>query len=445
MITQYIKIQNLFNSIQKFFFSFNYDLMHEPELNNFLKENQKKQKNGINLIPNDNYPSTTILTRLNNILSHSINSNISSLENITIKKCLNAFNLHERDWYINIKENSQSNINISAILSTIGKNSKIMSLNYYHGGDNIFGFEHLNHNFFNNKLYEIEPQMGIIDMEKLYNKAIEFKPNLIFICGNSYPRDWDYEKFKYISNKINCLLMCDMSLNYGLICSNLLKNPFNYCDIITMGSNLLKSGIIFYNKKTISKILNYKNNKIINNKNKIHKNFSSYNNILSIIANQMIEIKSSNYINFSKQIKKNSKSLSKYLLNEGNRLSSNGTDTHLILWDLKPLGINGNQLKKTMELVNIDLKEKSIVNDSDYNNPEGILINVYNVTYKGIKKNDIRVIGNFLMRGVKITQKYYNFKEQTFQKLIENDNEIPFLKRDVMDFVKKFTIDDVKY
>ena len=55
-----------------------------------------------------------------------------------------------------------------------------MSLNYYHGGDNIFSFEHLNHNFFNNKLYEIEPQMGIIDMEKLYNKAIEFKPNLIF-------------------------------------------------------------------------------------------------------------------------------------------------------------------------------------------------------------------------------------------------------------------------
>ena len=159
----------------------------------------------------------------------------------------------------------------------------------------------------------------------------------------------------------------------------------------------------------------------------------------------MIEIKSSNYINFSKQIKKNAKSLSKYLLNEGNRLSSNGTDTHLILWDLKPLGINGNQLKKTMELVNIDLKEKSIVNDSDYNNPEGILISIYNVTYKGIKKNDIRVIGNFLMRGVKITQKYYNFKEETFQKLIENDNEIPFLKRDVMYFVKKFTIDDVKY
>lgn len=180
MITQYIKIQNLFNSIPKFFFSSNYDLMHEPELNNFIKENQIKQKNAINFIPNDNYPSTTILIRLNNILSHSINSNISSLENITTKKCLNAFNLNQKEWDINIKENAQSNINISAILSTIGKNSKIMSLNYYHGGDNIFSFEHLNHNFFNNKLYEIEPQMGIIDMEKLYNKAIEFKPNLIF-------------------------------------------------------------------------------------------------------------------------------------------------------------------------------------------------------------------------------------------------------------------------
>ena len=98
-----------------------------------------------------------------------------------------------------------------------------------------------------------------------------------------------------------------------------------------------------------------------------------------------------------------------------------------------------------MEWVNIYLKEKLIVSDSDFNNLEGILNGIYNVTYKGIKKNDIRVIGNFLMRGVKITQKYYNFKEETFQKLIENDNEIPFLKRDVMDFVKKFTIDDVKY
>ena len=176
MITQYIKIQNLFNSIQKFFFSFNYDLMHVPELRNFLKRSFSSLLDTVFVSKRQ----STILTRLNNILSHSINSNISSLENITIKKCLNAFNLHERDWYINIKENSQSNINISAILSTIGKNSKIMSLNYYHGGDNIFSFEHLNHNFFNNKLYEIEPQMGIIDMEKLYNKAIEFKPNLIF-------------------------------------------------------------------------------------------------------------------------------------------------------------------------------------------------------------------------------------------------------------------------
>ena len=434
MLTKFLNIKSLsFNSlIPKFYHSTINKIITYPEIQRFLNKNQTKQIDGITLIPNENYPGISILTRLNKIISDSLDKENSYLENNANRRCLNAYDLNSNNWEINLKENTL-NINLLAMISNIGKNGKIMSLNYYHGGNNIFGFEQIKDNVLNNKLYEIEPQMGIVDMEKLYKQAKKFKPNLIFIGGNSYPRDWDYEYFKKISKKLNCLLMCDISQNYGLISSNLLKNPFKYCDIVTINSNILKSGIIYTKKKN-----NILKNQINNLMTK--KQYLTNKNVLSIISNQMLEIKSNHYKYFSKEVIKNSKSLSEFLLKEGNRLSSNGTDTHLILWDCKPFGINGTQLKKTLELVNIYINKNSIVGDSNLKNPEGVLLGLYDLTYRGIREKDIDDIGRFLMRGTKICQKYAYFHGKQFMQYIKNDKEIPLLKNDVLKFVKKFPI-----
>ncbi len=439
MLTKFLNIKSLsfISLIPKFYLSTTNDIINNHELIKFINNNQTKQIDGITLTPNENYPGISILTRLNKIISDSLDKENSYLENNAIRRSLNAFDLNSNFWEINLKENCQ-NINLLTMISNIGKNGKIMSLNYYHGGNNIFGLKQIKENILNNQLYEIEPQLGIVDMEKLYKQAMKFKPNLIFIGGNSYPRDWDYEYFKKISKKINCLLMCDISQNYGLISSNLLQNPFYYCDIVTIKSNILKSGIIYTKKK--NNILKKQINNIISKK-----QFLSNKNILSIISNQMLEIKSNRYKYFSREVIKNSKSLSEFLLREGNRLSSNGTDTHLILWDCKPLGINGTQLKKTLELVNIYINKNSIVGDSNLKNPEGVLIGVYDITYRGIREKDIDDIGRFLLRGTKICQKYADFEGEKFMDYIKNDKEIPLLKNDVLQFVKKFPIYDSKY
>ena len=439
MLTKFLNIKSLsfISSIPKFYLSTTNKIINNPELIKFINKNKTKQIDGITLIPNENYPGISILTRLNKIITNSLGKENSELENNAIRRSLNAFDLNSNNWEIKLKENTQ-NVNLLTMISYIGKNGKIMSLNYYHGGNNIFGFEQIKDNVLNNKLYEIEPQMGIVDMEKLYKQAKKFKPNLIFIGGNSYPRDWDYEYFKKISKKLNCLLMCDISQNYGLISSNLLKNPFKYCDIVTINSNILKSGIIYTKKKT--NIIKTQINNIIS-----RKQYLTNKNLLSIISNQMLEIKSNHYKYFSKEVIKNSKSLSDFLLKEGNRLSSNGTDTHLILWDCKPLGINGTQLKKTLELVNIYINKNSIVGDRNLKNPEGVLLGVYDITYRGIREKDIDVIGRFLMKAAKICQKYYNFNGENFMKYIKNDKDIPSLKHEVLDFVKKFPIYDSKY
>ncbi len=434
MLTKFLNIKSLsfISLIPKFYLSTTNDIINNHELIKFINNNQTKQIDGITLTPNENYPGISILTRLNKIITNSLSKENSELENNAIRRSLNAFDLNSNNWEIKLKENTQ-NVNLLTMISYIGKNGKIMSLNYYHGGNNIFGFEQIKDNVLNNKLYEIEPQMGIVDMEKLYKQAKKFKPNLIFIGGNSYPRDWDYEYFKKISKKLNCLLMCDISQNYGLISSNLLQNPFYYCDIVTIKSNILKSGIIYTKKK--NNILKKQINNIISKK-----QFLSNKNILSIISNQMLEIKSNRYKYFSREVIKNSKSLSEFLLREGNRLSSNGTDTHLILWDCKPFGINGTQLKKTLELVNIYINKNSIVGDSNLKNPEGVLIGVYDITYRGIREKDIDDIGRFLLRGTKICQKYADFEGEKFMDYIKNDKEIPLLKNDVLKFVKKFPI-----
>ena len=429
---------SLLYQIPKFLFSSRKPILNNEDLKHFIELNQTIQIDGINLRANEIYPGPSIISRLNRILKEASEKENSYLHETSIKRCLNAFDLNPNDWEITFKEDSQINTNISTIYSNIGKNGKIMCLNYYHGGNNPFGFEHFKDNIFINKLYEIEPQLGIVDMDKLSEEAKNFKPNLIFIGGNAYPRDWDYENFRKIKKQVNCLLMCDISQIYGLISTNLLKNPFNYCDIVTLGSNILKNGIIFEKKKknAIKKSIN----QMILSK----KQYFPNKEILSIISNQMLEIKSNRYKNFSKQIINNSKVLSEYLLNEGNRLQSNGTDTHLVLWDLKPLGINGAQFKKTMSLVNIYLNRNSIAGDSNVKNPQGVLIGLYDATFRNIKEKDIEEIGRFLMNGCRITQKYSHFHGDHYVKLIEGDKDIPLLKKKVLEFVKKFPIYESK-
>ena len=166
------------------------------------------------------------------------NEIIDKIENLCISRALNAFKLDPNEWGVNVQPYSGSVANLGAYLGLLKPHDRIMGLDLPSGG-------HLTHGFYTSKKkvssssvifeslpYKVGPD-GYIDYDKLEEMADIFKPKMI-ICGYSaYPRDLDYTRFRKIADKNNSLLLCDMAHFNGFVCTGILSNPFDYCDIVT--------------------------------------------------------------------------------------------------------------------------------------------------------------------------------------------------------------------
>lgn len=154
----------------------------------------------------------------------------------------------------------------------------------------------------------------------------------------------------------------------------------------------------------------------------------------------MKEVKSKEYHDYAKQVIRNSKALAEYLVEQGATLISGGTDNHLLLWDVKPMGINGAQLEKVCEYAEISLNKNTVIGDKSAVIPGGVRIGTPAVTSRGMKEEDIREVGKFLMRAARISQKYKEMKIKPFEEKIKNDPEVEVLKNDVIRFAMSFPV-----
>ena len=362
-----------------------------------------------------------------------------------MKRSLKAFHLNPKEWGVNVQPYSGSPANFAAETAVLGPGGKMMGLLLSHGGHLTHGFQTSKRKvsatslFFKSKQYTINPETGVVDMEKLEREATEFRPKLIIMGGSAYPRDWDYKGFRRIADKVGAFLMADIAHIAGLVASGLQRNPFEYCDIVTTTTHKTlrgpRSGMIFYSKKK-GKFLE----RAINSAVFPGLQGGPHDHQIAAIACQMKEVASPQYKAYAKQVIKNSKTLANYLIDNGCRLSSGGNDNHLVLWDVKPMGINGAQLEKTLELVNISLNKNTIAGDKSAVIPGGVRIGTPAVTSRGMKEKDIIEVGKFLMRGPEITKKYGDKKKKEFDRLISRDEEIPLFKNDVINFARQFPV-----
>jgi len=197
-----------------------------------------------------------------------------------------------------------------------------------------------------------------LDYDEVKKTAIEFKP-AILICGYSaYPRDLDYKKFREIADECGAYLLVDMAHYSGLVASKLLNNPFEYADIVTSTTHKTlrgpRSGMIFYKKENKQKI-----------------DFSVFpglqggphNHQIAALAAQFKEVNTEEFREYSKQIIKNAKKLCESLMQRGYKIVTDGTDNHLVLLDVRPLGLTGSKVEKVCEYANITLNKNSIYGD----------------------------------------------------------------------------------
>ncbi|XP_020532155.1 serine hydroxymethyltransferase 7 isoform X2 [Amborella trichopoda] len=364
----------------------------DPDLWALMEKEKQRQWKGIELIASENFVCQAVLEALGSHLTNKYseglpgaryyggNQFIDQIELLCCERALAAFHLDSEKWGVNVQAYSCTSANFAVYTGLILPKDRIMGLDSPSGG-------HLSHGyytpsgkkvsgasiFFESLPYKVNPHTGYIDYDRLEEKALEYRPKILICGGSSYPREWDYGRFRQIADKCGAVLMCDMAHISGLVAAKECLSPFDYCDVVTStthkGLRGPRGGIIFFRKgkKPRRRGLAHcqgDDNEYYDFEERI--NFAVFpsmqggphNNHIAALAVALKQVATPEYKAYMQQVKKNAQVLASALLRRKCRLVTGGTDNHLLLWDLRPLGLTAILLP--CWLVSIDITSKQM-------------------------------------------------------------------------------------
>jgi len=390
----------------------------DPEIYNLLSQEFNRQKSGIELIASENFTSKPVLSLLGSILTNKYsegrpgkryyggNQFIDQIELLCEKRALEAFHLSSDEWSVNVQPLSGCSANFEVYTAILNPHDRIMGLDLPSGG-------HLSHGFYLGKKkvsatsiyfeslpYSINSE-GYIDYDDLEEKANLFRPKLIICGASAYPRDIDYSRFRNIADNIGAYLMCDMAHISGLVATQEMNNPFEYCDIVTSTTHKTlrgpRSGMIFSrNKDNIPQKINEAVFPGLQG--------GPHDNQIGALATQLLEVKTPEFKSYIQQVIKNARVLADKLISLGYKVSTNGTDNHIVLFSLRNKGITGSKMEKVCEAVDISLNKNTVVGDRNPMNPSGVRVGTSAMTTRGFKESEFEQVALLLDRCVSISQ-----------------------------------------
>jgi glycine hydroxymethyltransferase len=353
-------------------------LEHDPVLHDLIEKEKHRQWTGLELIASENLTSRAVMDCLGSALTNKYaegypgkryyggNEFVDQVETLCIDRALAAYGLDPAKWGVNVQPYSGSPANFAVYTALLRPHDRIMGLDLPSGGHLTHGFYTYSKAentrkavsatsvYFESLPYRVNPVTGIIDYDALQAQASLFKPALIICGGSAYPREWDYEKYRSIADENGALLMMDMAHISGLVATGEARSPFEFCDIVTTTTHKSlrgpRAGMIFYRKD--------ERNFETKISNAVFPGLQGGPHIhqVAAIATQLKEVATEDFKNYAKQIRKNAQALGDQLTKvHGYSLATGGTENHLILWDLKPQGINGARMQTVCDNCSITL------------------------------------------------------------------------------------------
>lgn len=375
---------------------------YDPQVGEAMQAELKRQRRNLELIASENIVSPAVMAAMGSVLTNKYAEGypgrryyggcecVDVVENIAIERAKELFGAEAA----NVQPHSGAQANMAAYSAILEPGDTVMGMSLADGG-------HLTHGSPVNasgKLYKFVPYGvdpdGFIDYDGLERKAREIKPKLIVAGASAYPRIIDFKRIGALAKEIGAYFMVDMAHIAGLVAAGLHPSPVPYADIVTTTTHKTlrgpRGGLILSTEELAPAI-----NKAIFPGNQ-------GGPLMHIIAAKAVcfgEALAPEFKEYQKNIVSNCSALANGLLSRGVRLVSGGTDNHLILVDLRSLGVTGKELEHRLDEVYITANKNSVPNDPE--KPfvtSGIRLGTAAVTSRGLNEQDMDTIADFVYR-----------------------------------------------
>ena len=387
---------------------FNKDLeSSDADLYKSITQEFNRQAQHIELIASENMVSRAVLEAQGSVLTNKYAEGYSGKryyggcefvdisENLAIERATKLFNCK----FANVQPHSGAQANGAVYLALIKPGDTILGMSLNSGGHLTHGAKPAQSGkWFNAVHYDVKPETGLIDYESVEKLAIENNPKIIIAGGSAYSRIIDFKKFKDIADKVNAYLLVDMAHFSGLVAGGEYPNPLDYADVVTSTTHKVlrgpRGGIILTNNEELIKKFN----------SAIFPGLQG-GPLMHVIAAKAVCFKEAldpSFKIYTKQVIQNAKTLSEILIKNNFKIFSGGTDTHLMLLDLRDFNLTGKLAEASLGKANITCNKNSIPFDTQ--SPmitSGVRLGTPAATTRGFGKKEFVLVGQLISKLLK--------------------------------------------
>ncbi len=381
----------------------------DSEVAAILRQEVQRQENNLELIASENIASTAVREATASVLTDKYAEGYpgkryyggcqwaDEVERLAISRVCELYGCEAA----NVQPHSGANANMAVYFTFMQPGDTLMAMNLAHGG-------HLTHGSpvnFSGQLYKVVPygvrdDSELIDYDEMRRLAMEHQPKVIVSGATAYSREFDFRWIRGIADEVGALHMCDMSHYSGLVAGGVYPSPFGHAQVVTSTTHKSirgpRGGMILGDKDHIAKI-----NKTV---------FPGLQGgpLMHVIAAKAVAFKEAlqpEFKDYARQIALNAKALCDALISEGFRIVSGGTDSHMMLVDLRAFGVTGKVAQEVLEHANITTNKNSIPNDPE--SPfvtSGIRLGTPAVTTRGMGAEEMKEIARLIAQVLRAPQ-----------------------------------------